>query len=127
MSISDELIAIASPTLSITALGEPDIVSSLKDLEFGPAVFHKRREQWSRGELRMSSDPMPSWSRSSGAARRTSGSTDALKKLDEVLGAENVDDDDYVWRTYLNDIHRKMTEGSRVKKGLKLSQAVSKH
>lgn len=58
-------------------------------------------------------------------AKRSDPSADALRKLDEVLNMPGVDEDTDVWKHYLQDVHGRLVGGNKVKKGLRLSQAVS--
>lgn len=108
---------------SDTASSQPRVPEwTAPDATFGPNVFNRTREQWLRGDLRGFGT---GGGRSAAAAtKRSDPSGDALMKLDQVLNTPGVDEDVHVWKHYLQDVHGRLVGGNKVKKGLRLSQAV---
>lgn len=106
---------------------------------FGPSVFESRRQLWVSGRPLDGGVPASAFTtpglgssigrnRSRGRENRTkrsNPSAEALKRLDDVLASPDVDTDDEIWWSYLSDVHRRLIGGNRLKRGLKLSQAVS--
>ena len=150
MSLSDELLGLASParSASLTApsspsLPTPKLPPDFEELDFGPAVFERRRALWRAGELKgfglsaalplsSSSTAIPpsnsatsAGSNATASSQRSTSSGEALSKLDAILAEPGVEKDSDVWRSYLGDVYKKMVGGSRLRKGLKLGQAVS--
>ncbi|KAF8303384.1 hypothetical protein DL93DRAFT_2173031 [Clavulina sp. PMI_390] len=88
---------------------------------FGPNNWAATREKWLRGERR-------GFGASGGLAPKTSSrsvqNSDALRKLDEILDAPGVDENLSIWDGYLKDVHGRLVGGNKVKKGMRLTQAV---
>jgi hypothetical protein len=130
--------SMTSPSSDLVGSGELNEIKSdwtTVNATFGPSVFERRRQLWVSGQrlnvgLPAASGLDSSIGRNSSRRRddrpkRSNPSAEALKRLDDVLASPGVDADDEVWRRYLSDVHRRLVGGNRLKKGLRLSQAVS--
>ena len=110
------------------------------DTTFGPIVFERRRQLWICGQPPDKASPVSAAVTSGldstiggkgskgnyGLPKRSNPSAEALKRLDDVLASPHADTNDDLWQSYLSDVHRRLVGGNRLKKGFKLSQAVSK-
>src|ERR1700733_4887146 len=131
--------AFPPPAVSMPAnaglLAETNLDWTAADATFGPNVFERRRQLWARGQpldddlptstsVASGLDPSKS-SKGYDRPKRSNPSVEALKRLDDILASPNVDADDEIWKSYLSDVHHRLVGGNRLRKGLKLSQAVS--
>lgn len=118
----------ASSSLSTVNITPGEDWTSL-DASYGPNVFARRRALWVSGSLHSNGATKSTNAANgsgSGPSRRSAaaGIDAALKRLDEVLAEPDVDEDESLWNDYLCEIHRRLVGGNKLRRGLRLNQAV---